>query len=160
MNPGQPRAGALHRLFESGLLLKSALAALEVAAGLGLWLLPHRLVADFAARLARNDLVESREGPVFVRLDAALGGLSSAGQDFYAFYLLAHGTVKLAILVLLLRGVGFAYPLAVAVFSGFVALQMLRWTQTHSPMLLALSALDALVIWLTLREWREAPRAA
>ena len=56
--------------------------------------------------------------------------------------------------LLLMRRVAFAYPLGIVVFSGFIVTQLHRWSHTHSPVLLALSALDLVVIGLTWREWR------
>ena len=146
--------GLLHWIFESSLLIKSVLALFEIAAGLGLRLLPHPRLAEFAAWLSRNALIEPREGPVFSRLEAGLTNFSSASQNFYAYYLIGHGGIKLAVLLMLMRRIGFAYPLGIAVFLLFIAMQMHRWTLTQSPLLLALSVLDALVVWLTWREWR------
>lgn len=144
----------MHWLFESTLLVKSVLALFEIAAGLGLRLVPHRRFTDFAGWLTHNELIESRHGPIFTRLSASVEGFTSSSQHFYAIYLMAHGGIKLAIIVLLMRKVAFAYPLGMVVFAGFVVLQMQRWTHTHSPVLLALSLLDAAVIWLTWREWQ------
>lgn len=146
--------GPLHWLFESTLLLKSVFALFEIAAGAGLWWLPHRRLAEFTAWLTRNELIEGHRSPVYARVAAALDEFSAASQHFYAFYLLGHGGLKLAIVLMLMRRVALAYPLGIAVFAGFIALQMHRWSQTHSPALLALSALDAVVIGLTWREWR------
>lgn len=156
MSPSHIRGGKgwLHWLFESTLLLKAVFALLEVAAGLGLRLVPHQRIADLTGWLAHNHLIEARHGPVFTRLVAGLDGFSSASQHFYALYLLAHGAIKLAIIVLLVRKLAFAYPLGMAVFAGFVVMQMVRFSHTQAPALLALSLLDAVVIWLTWREWR------
>lgn len=146
--------GWLHWLFESTLLVKSVFALFEIAAGLGLRLVPHARIADLTGWLAHNQLIEGRHGPIFTRLSAELAGFSGASQHFYALYLLAHGAIKLIIIVMLMRKLAFAYPLGMVVFAGFIVMQMHRWTHTGSPALLALSVLDATVIWLTWREWR------
>ncbi|MFT4014029.1 MAG: DUF2127 domain-containing protein [Paracoccus sp. (in: a-proteobacteria)] len=148
------RPGALHWLFESTLLVKAVFALLELAAGLGLWLVPHRRIADFTGWLTRNGLIEGHRSPIYNSIAEALAQFSLASQHFYAFYLMGHGALKLGIVLLLMRQVAFAYPLGIAVFSGFIAVQVTRWTHSHSPALLALSLLDATVIWLTWREWR------
>lgn len=147
------RHGPLHWLFESTLLLKALFALFEIAAGIGLWLLPHARIADFTHWLTRNELIEGRHSPIYAHIAAALSEFTAASQHFYAFYLLGHGAIKLAIVALLMRRVAFAYPLGMVVFAGFILMQMNRWTHTHSPVLLALSLLDATVIWLTWREW-------
>lgn len=149
---GKP--GPLHWLFESTLLLKSIFALFEIAAGAGLWLVPHQRLADFTHWLTRNELIEGRHSPIYARIAGAMSEFSAASQHFYAFYLAGHGAIKLVIVLMLMRRVAFAYPLGILVFSGFITTQMLRWSHTHSPALLALSALDATVILLTWREWR------
>jgi len=146
--------GPLHWLFESTLALKAVFALFEIIAGAGLWWLPHRRLADFTAWLTRHELIEGHRSPVYGRVAAALAEFSAASQHFYALYLLGHGAIKLVIVALLMRRVAFAYPLGIAVFAGFIVMQMHRWTHTQAPALLALSALDAVVIGLTWREWR------
>lgn len=146
--------GPLHWLFESTLLLKAVLALFEIVAGLGLYLVPHQRITGFVDWLTRNSLIEGHHSPVFMQMQAAMQAFSLASQNFYSVYLLAHGAVKLIIVVLLMRKVAFAYPLGIVVFTGFIVLQMHRWTHTHSPVLLAMSVLDGVVIWLTWREWR------
>lgn len=79
---------------------------------------------------------------------------SADSQHFYALYLLTHGLVKLVVVILLARRIAAAYPLAIGVFGLFIAYQLHRWSVTHSPMMLALSAFDVLLIWLTWGEWR------
>ncbi|WP_170293893.1 DUF2127 domain-containing protein [Paracoccus limosus] len=153
----QGQHGPLHWLFESTLVVKAVFAGLEIAAGLGLWLVPHERIAQFTAWLTRNDLIEGHHSPVYAGIARALAEFSLASQHFYAFYLLGHGAIKMAIIALLMRKLAFAYPLGIAVFAGFIVMQMHRWTHTHSPVLLALSLLDATVIWLTWREWRSQP---
>lgn len=148
-------AGPLHWLFESTLMLKAVFALFEVAAGAGLWLMPHRVIGTAIGWLTQHDLIESHRSPVYDRVAVAVADFSAASQHFYAFYLLGHGAIKLAIVILLMRGVAIAYPLGMVVFAGFIALQMHRWGQSQSPVLLALSLLDAAVIWLTWREWRQ-----
>ncbi|WP_423211322.1 DUF2127 domain-containing protein [Paracoccus yeei] len=146
--------GPLHWLFESTLVLKSVFALLEIAAGLGLWLVPHARIEDLTGWLVQSHLIEGHGSPVYARVAQAMGAFSLASQHFYALYLAAHGVVKLAIVLLLMRRVAFAYPLGIVVFSGFIVTQLHRWSHTHSPVLLTLSALDLVVIGLTWREWR------
>lgn len=140
-------------------MLKAVFACFEIAAGLGLRLLPHQRIEDVTGWLVRHQLVEGHSAPLYARLAAALSRFSADSQHFYAFYLATHGGIKLAIVILLMRRIAFAYPLGIAVFSLFILTQMHRWTQTHAPVLLALSLLDGVVIWLTWREWHAARRA-
>ncbi len=61
---------------------------------------------------------------------------------------------KLLLVVALLRGELWAYPIAVVVFAGFILYQLYRFTLTHGLGLIALSLFDAVVIWLIWLEYR------
>lgn len=71
-----------------------------------------------------------------------------------AIYLLVHGVVKLALVWALLARLLFAYPLSIVIFAGFIIYQLYRYTFTHGIGLLALSALDIVVIGLIWLEYR------
>ncbi|MDO5620573.1 MAG: DUF2127 domain-containing protein [Paracoccus sp. (in: a-proteobacteria)] len=151
--------GFLHWLFEAGLLVKTILAALEAAAGAALLWVSHGAILNLVHWLTRNELIEDRHDYLASHVQALADRFSADSQHFYAIYLMGHGLVKLVVLLLLARRISAAYPLAIAVFSGFVVYQLHRWSLNHSPMMLALSAFDLLVIWLTWHEWRSAGRA-
>jgi uncharacterized membrane protein len=80
--------------------------------------------------------------------------LSLGTEHFAAWYLLIHGVIKILLVVALLRAMLPAYPIAVIVFGAFIVYQLYRFTFTHSPGLIALSAFDGIVIWLIWFEYR------
>ncbi len=45
------------------------------------------------------------------------------------------------------------YPLAIAIFSSFIAYQLYRYTITHSPWLILISLLDVIIILLAINEY-------
>jgi uncharacterized membrane protein len=59
----------------------------------------------------------------------------------------------------LLRRQLWAYPAAMLVFGMFLAYQLYRWSHTHANLLVALSALDVIVIGLTYVEYQRLQRA-
>lgn len=149
-----PERGTLHKLFEASLLAKGAFALVEGLAGLGLLLTSNARIHAATDWLTRNELIEDPTDPLFSRIARMSNAFDGSSQHFYAIYLLSHGLVKLIVVLMLARRITVAYPLAMIVFAGFVVYQMHRWSLTGSPMMLALSAFDLLVIWLTWREWR------
>lgn len=149
-----PERGLLHWLFEASLLLKGIFAAIESLAGLALMLTRHETIMAAIDWLTRAELLEDPKGPLIARIVRAASHFDASAQHFYAVYLLGHGLVKLVIVILLARHITLAYPIGMAVFAGFVAYQLHRYSLTHSTTMLALSALDAVVILLTWREWR------
>jgi uncharacterized membrane protein len=72
---------------------------------------------------------------------------------FGAIYLLAHGAVKIFLVVALLQKRMWAYPTALVVFGAFAVYELYRYTHTHSPVLLVLMAFELFVIWLIWREY-------
>lgn len=153
-----PEKGLSHKLFEAGIAAKAVFAAFEVFAGATLLALPNDMLMRTAHWLIGNDLVESPHGTAARKFAQMATHFSASSQHFYAIYLLGHGLLKLIVVYLLQRRIALAYPIAIAVFAGFVVYQLHEWALRGSPVMLALSALDLAVIFLTWREWHDAAR--
>jgi uncharacterized membrane protein len=143
-----------HRLFEASLVLKGLLAGAETATGLGLLLVPNSGIKEVADWLTRNELAQDPSDWMARTIEAAMGMFSIETQHFYALYLLSHGALKLAMVLLLARGIRWAYPAAMLLLAGFILYQLDHWRMTRSPVLLLLSVLDAVMIVLTWHEYR------
>jgi uncharacterized membrane protein len=152
-----PRDGAerwSHLVFVATLLLKGALgvvqifSALAIASGL-VSKVPAFARWAFAGELAEdpNDLLAT----LFVRLADRLPG---SDMTFYGIYFTAHGLLHVTVVVCLLMGFLWAYPLGIAVLSGFVVYQAVEWFAGGGVMLIVLSVIDIAVIGLTVHEWR------
>jgi uncharacterized membrane protein len=152
----------LHDLFEGTLVIKGVFAAAEAAAGIGLFALPNDHISTFAGWLARYEIAHDRHEWLVGALERGLAGFSIQSQHFYAWYLTAHGLLKLVMVFLLARKVSWAYPASIVVLAGFIAYQTQQWLETGSMPLLLLTLFDVLVVALVLREWRaiRAARAA
>jgi uncharacterized membrane protein len=87
-------------------------------------------------------------------LREAASRFSVSGKHFLAFYLLAHGIVKIFVVVALLKNKIWAYPVAMVVFGGLVVYQLYRFTVGGSAGLIVLSGFDLIVIWLIWMEYR------
>jgi uncharacterized membrane protein len=85
---------------------------------------------------------------------AASKHYSISTQHFGMLYLLSHGGIKIVLVFLLWRKQIWAYPLAVVALVIFIFYQTIRWTTTHSVFLMALTVLDAVMIWLTIVEYQ------
>jgi uncharacterized membrane protein len=157
---GNARAGfdrLAHETFEGAILLKGAFAVLEVGAGLLLWLVGPTPILHLIARVHALHDGPDWLAQVLMRVAA---GFSVEAEHFFALYLVAHGAVKLALVLGLFRGKRWAFPTSVAVMSMFVVYQMWRFSLTHGLGLLALSVFDAILVALIWREWRRLPAAA
>ena len=156
--PATPRRGRLdgllHETFEVSLLLKGAVAALEAASGLLLFLIGPTAILHVITRITQTGIVADPGDRIATTLLHWAQGFSVQTQHFCAAYLLIHGLVKLALVAGLLHGRRWAYPTALVVMPLFVAYQLHRFAATHAPGLVLLSVFDLLVIALIWREWR------
>lgn len=146
-----------HETFEGAILLKGGFAVLEAGAGLSLWLIGPTPILHLIAWL--NAMHPVRHGDWLVTsLREAAQSFSVQAEHFFAIYLVAHGLVKLALVLGLFRRKRWAYPTSIVVMSLFVVYQMWRFSMTHALGLLALSVFDTLLVALIWREWRRLPR--
>jgi uncharacterized membrane protein len=144
----------IHRIFELGVLLKGAHAAIECVGGVALALMPPGTIAAVVNTWTQDELVEDPNDVIATHLLAWAQHISVATQQFYAFYLLSHGVVKVLLVIGLLRGKLWSYPASIVALVVFIAYQLYRFTATHSAGLIALTVFDIAMIWLIWHEWR------
>ena len=148
------RERLIRRLFTVSLWLKGANALSEIVAGIGTLLIPQQKLLAFTIWITRNEFAEDPRDRIATSLLHAIQHLSLSSQSFVGIYLLAHGLIKLWLIVGLLSQRLWYYPVAILVFALFIFYQLYRYTHTNSVWLLILSALDAIVIALTWHEYR------
>ena len=151
-NPTLDRA--LHWLFEMSLVIKGGLCSAEAVAGIGLLLVPNQLVARLVDVLTRYEIAEDPTDTLATWTRQAVAAFSVDAQHFYGLYLLAHGGLKLAMVVMLWARILWAYPLAMVVLAGFVVYQLTEFVRTGAPFLLVLSGFDLVMIALVIKEYR------
>ena len=144
----------LHWLFEASLAIKGLLCAMETLAGLGLLLTPNMLIARFVFWLTHFEIAEDPTDTLATWTLRAVEYFPISTQHFYALYLLAHGGLKLTMVLLLWRRVLWAYPAGMAVLAGFVTYQTYEFLHAGSPFLLLLALFDSVMIVLVWLEWR------
>ncbi len=152
--------GLAHRAFRATLLLKGMFSAAEIVAGALFYFFDTAAIRTFIHWLTAQELTEDPSDIIARALIASTDRLSLDLQNFYAIYLVAHGALKLAVVVLLARGYLWAYPLAVAVLTGFIAYQIHRYLSEPALSLILLCLLDVAIIVLTLIEYRRAMTSA
>ncbi len=153
------RRSWVHRLFLIGLAFKGIDGALEIIGGALLVIVSPEQLNALVRNVTQNELNTDPHDIVANFFRHATRHLDSGTETFAALYLLSHGVVKAGLVAVLLLGRRWAYPVAIAAFTLFVGYQLYRYTLTHSAMLLVLSALDIVVIVLTILEARRVRRA-
>ncbi|HSQ96183.1 MAG TPA: DUF2127 domain-containing protein [Croceibacterium sp.] len=143
----------IHQLFEVSVLLKGAHAAIECAGGLALAFTGNQWIRQLVAQATQNELLEDRRDFVANQILSWAQGFSMHSQRFYAWYLLIHGVVKLALVAGLLLRKLWAYPTTILVLGLFILYQLYRYSYTHGFGLLLLTVLDFVVVALTWHEY-------
>lgn len=143
----------IHRIFVVSVLLKGAHALIECAGGLALALISTETIAAFVNLLTQEELVEDPHDFVALHLLAWAQNFSVATKDFYAFYLLSHGVVKLLLVVGLLKEKLWSYPASPLVLGLFIVYQLYRFSYTHGVGLIVLTVFDIVVIILVWHEY-------
>lgn len=144
----------IHQIFEASLLLKGAHALIECVGGLVLAFISTDTIISWVKMLTQEELIEDPQDFIANHLMSMAAGFSVSSQHFYAFYLLSHGLVKVALVIGLLRNKLWAYPASLVVLSLFIAYQVYRYSYTHSMGLIVLTVFDVIVMFLIWHEYR------
>jgi uncharacterized membrane protein len=143
----------IHQIFEVSILLKGAHALLECLGGASLALIGTDTIANFANGLAQYGLRKNSDDFIATHLLAWGQNFSVTTKNFYAFYLLSHGIIKLLLVAGLLRGKLWSYPASLIVLGLFIVYQLYRFSYTHGIGLIALSVFDVFVLALIWHEY-------
>ncbi|QKC68407.1 DUF2127 domain-containing protein [Mesorhizobium loti] len=144
----------IHQIFEVSLWLKGAHALTECVGGILLYVVTTDTIASWVNALTAEELIEDPNDFIAGHLSRMASHFSVASKEFYAFYLLSHGLIKLALVVGLLRGKLWSYPASLAALGLFMVYQVYRYSYTQSFGLLVLTVFDAVVMVLIWHEWR------
>jgi len=144
----------LDRLFEIGIIGKGLDGAAELLGGLLLlWATPDR-IRHLAVVLTQGELSEDPHDLIATRILHSADGVTGGAVRFGAIYLLAHGAVKVGLVIALLLDKFWAYPWMIGFLSLFIGYQLYRIALHPSAGLIALTIFDALVLALTAGEYR------
>jgi uncharacterized membrane protein len=145
----------LDQTFEIGIILKGLDGLLEVIGGLLLLVLSPATIDRLVTSLTQHELSEDPHDFLATHLLRTAHGLTGPAVLFGAAYLLAHGLVKVILVAALLQNQLWAYPWTIAFLGVFIAYQLYRLSFHPSVGLTALTIFDAVIAWLTYREYRK-----
>lgn len=148
----------IRRIFRVSVVLKGIDAFVECAAGVALALISTQTIVNLVNFVTQEELVEDPHDFIATHLVAIAQHFSIQSRHFYAFYLLGHGVVKLALVAGLLKGKLWSFPASLVVLGLFVVYQLYRFSYTHSVGLLALTIFDIFVMVLIWHEYGLARR--
>ena len=152
--PPPALSAGLDRTFKIGLILKAADGVLEIIGGALLLFIRPAQIDHIVRTLTAHELAQDPHDFIARHLLHTASHLTTATTLFGAVYLLSHGVSKLVLVVLVLRNHLWAYPWLMALLLAFIGYQLYRITVHPSIGLIALTVFDALLVWLTWREYR------
>jgi uncharacterized membrane protein len=147
-NPVQ-REIFLYRVFALGVWVKGMDGVLEIVGGFLLLLISPVMLNQFVMTLTQHELVEDPHDVIATALRHAAAQLSANTQLFASLYLVAHGLVKVVLVVGLLRGKRWAYPAAIGFLCLFIVYQLYRLSYHATAGLLLLTLFDMVIVGLT-----------
>lgn len=148
----------LDRLFEIGIIIKGLNGAAELLGGLLLLFASPGKIRHLALILTQGELSEDPHDVIAHYLLHTANGLTGGAVLFGAVYLLAHGAVKVVLVVALLMNKLWAYPCLIVVLLVFIGYQLYRIALNPTAGLVALTVFDAVIVALTWREYRRLRR--
>ncbi|HZD96817.1 MAG TPA: DUF2127 domain-containing protein [Micromonosporaceae bacterium] len=148
-------ASLLDRTFEIGIILKGLDGVLETIGGILLLAVTPATINRVARGIFQHELSEDPQDYIAVHVLRYTHGLTGNAVTFAAIYLLVHGIVKVFLVGALLRNKLWAYPWLILVLLLFIGYQLYRIAIKPTGGLIALTIFDAIITWLTWREWRK-----
>lgn len=150
---------SLDRAFRITVTLKGLDGLLEVVGGVVLLIVSPASIEHFVRFLTAHELAQDPHDFIARHLLHSASGLSRSATVYGGIYLLSHGLTKVVLVVLVLRGKLWAYPLIIGLLLAFIVYQVYRLTYKVTFGLVVLTLFDMLVVWLTWREYRIKRRA-
>ena len=148
----------LDRAFVVGIVLKGLDGILEVVGGALLLVVSPATIDRLTRALTQHELSEDPRDFLATHLLHYTGALTGSAVRFGAVYLLSHGLVKIVLVAALLRNQLWAYPWMIVFLLGFIGYQLYRLTFAPTIGLVGLTVFDAVVTWLTWREYQRQRR--
>jgi uncharacterized membrane protein len=148
----------LDRVFEIGIIGKGLNGAAELTGGLLLLVVTPDRIHHLVAAMTQGELSEDPHDVVATYLLHTSSGLTGQAVLFGAVYLLAHGAVKVVLVIALLLNKLWAYPWMIGVLLLFIGYQLYRIALTPTAGLIALTLFDIAIVALTWREFRQQRR--
>lgn len=141
------------RFFTIGIIFKGLDGVLELIGGALLLFVAPARIHQIAILITQPELTEDPNDFIAKHILQGATGLSDHVVFFAALYLLAHGIVKVVLVIALLMDKLWAYPWMIAFLLIFILYQLYQMTMTPSFGLAALTVFDILIVVLTWHEY-------
>jgi uncharacterized membrane protein len=121
--------------------------------GIVLALIGTHMIIGLVDMLTQEKLIEDPRDFIATRLLAWAHTFSIETKNFYAFYLLSHGAVKIFLVIGLLKNKLWSYPASLIALGLFIVYQLYRFFYTHGAGLIVLTVFDIFTMGLVWHEY-------
>lgn len=143
----------IHRIFEIALLLKALHSLLEIACGLLLAAISTGTILRIAKFVTQGELLEDPHDLIANYILHTAQNFSLSAKAAVVFLLLSHGTVKLVLVLSVMKGWPWAYPAFMLALGLLIGIQSYQLWHHVSFGLAALTIFDLVVLALTWHEY-------
>ena len=149
-----------HLAYLVTILIKGFFGLLEFTGGVIIAVFGPPRLNTLVLQWTNPELYEARQTEALQLLREASAALAHSKGHFVIFYLLVHGTLKMAITGVLLRGHGaWIFPFASVILLGFIGFFCYDLSNNWSNWVLGLALFDTVTLALVLNEWRNWKKA-
>ena len=150
------RGQLLHQAYLVTIIIKGLLGLLEFCVGAIIAAFGPERLYGVVLRVINPELYEGGHIRTAQLVQRGAAALAQTPGHFVIFYLFVHGTLKMTITVVLLRGRGrWVFPVASVILLGFIAFFAYDLGQHWSNWVLGLALFDSLTLALVAHEWRD-----
>src|ERR1700690_3100094 len=143
------------KTYEIGIIIKGIDGILELVGGVLVLALSPHTINSLTNFLTQDALQENPHNFIAIRV-MKLGTHLAAGHNlFAALFLLAHGLIKVVLVVCLLLNKLWAYPWALVILSLFLVYQAYLLVTAPTLAMAFLTVLDIIILGLIYREWQK-----
>ena len=142
-------------LFRYGMWWRIFYGILRIAFGLVVLKIVGSPLIDILKLLMGHELVEDPSDILFVFAQNILVQHPVYISYFLSVYFIFWGVLDVVLSYNLLRGKMWAFPASLLFIGGFVIYELLRFTHTHSFILLWVVCIDIAIFWLIRREYKK-----
>jgi len=143
-----------HELFRIGILVKAVDGFIEVCAGIFFYFIGYTRINAILFFVFHSEIVESPRDAFWQFFIDQWHSISLSSNSFWGLLFFAHGALKFALSIALLKNRLWAYPTAAIIFILFVGYEIYTLVSQPSLFLWCITIFDAVVVGLILHEYR------
>lgn len=141
-------------LFRLGMIWRIVYGAIRLVLGLILLKIVGSPISTLVQKIMSPEITEDPTDILYQVVNALMSHSAPQVTYFLAFYFIFWGFLDIFLSVYLLREKLWAFPVSLALIGTFVIYELIRFTHTHSLILLSVVFIDVLIMALILKEWR------